>query len=384
MSTIESQYRDDSSSDAKDSVLDEFREPIRNTQQATRDSRRHTDARSMREAFGIPRWDRDRFEYASVMPDCFEHSWDAPPNESNGGTDFLARGKPGKGKSTLANYLAVRQLELNDEKVVWRGSASRSEWLPLSPWTRLCLPEGVDVTARLEGKDPTQPPVELDVDELEEIVREVVRYRDPVHLNQELLKPGMFHVVYPDPRMRGCQAVYEDSPERTVETPASRDELFAAGDPAGHWWFAWALSRVEHGPHHWTTWICDEIGDLCPQSAKKDAFGSYQKVELLKDTWVDLRKFGVSVFAFAHSEKDVHQMIRHKLRWRIQMPGTANPTKAGDIVGFESIPMHSDMTSRMPVGQALMYTETRFEKFGWKDMPSASDYKLKIRLEEGR
>ena len=357
------------SDQTKQNVLDQFREPIW--------LRQWSDARSMREEFGMAPWDRDAFEWASVIPNCLEHSWDSPVDEVDGGTDWLARGKPGTGKSTLANYLVVRLLEINDEKVVWRGSSSRSEWLPLAPWTTLYLPAGVEISARLEPKDPTKQPVDLDVDELTEIVREVRTYSDPRELNQTL-DEGSLHVVYPDPRMRGCQEVYEQSPEKQYDTPPKREALFSEADPASHWWFAWLLARVEHGPHHWTSLIFDEIGDVCPQSAKKDSYGTYQKVELLKDTWVDMRKFGVSVFAFAHSETDVHQMIRRKLRWRVQMPGTANPTKASDVVGFESIRMDHDVTSRYDVGEALMYTESNFESFGWDDMPSPSSYKLKI------
>lgn len=366
---------------AKAAVLAQFRDPMRNTREYLDDQRRHRDSRSMREVFGIPSWDRARFDWPSVIPNCLEHTWDSPADETDGGTDFLCRGKPGTGKSTLANYLALRQTEINKEKVVWRGSSSRSEWLPLAPWVRLCLPRGVDCDLRLEPKDPSEPSVELNESDLKEIVREVVRYDNPVDLNKRVLKEGVIHVVYPDPEMRGCQAVYEDSPEKQYDSPPKRDALFSSEDPANHWWFAWALARVENGPHHWTTWICDEIGDLCPQSANKDSFGSYQKVELLKDTWVDLRKFGVSVFAFAHSEKDVHQMIRHKLRWRIQMPNTANPTSSSGVVGFETVAMDRDITSWMDVGEALMYTETNFEKFAWSDMSTNTSYKLKIKLE---
>ncbi|ELZ38889.1 hypothetical protein C472_05733 [Halorubrum tebenquichense DSM 14210] len=337
----------------------------------------------MREEFGMSAWDRDTFEFPSVIPNCIEHSWDSPVDENDGGTDWLARGKPGTGKSTLANYLVVRLLEVNDEKVVWRGSSSRSEWLPLAPWTTLYLPAGIDISARLEPKDPTNDPVDLDVDELTEIVREVRRYSDPRDLN-ETLDEGSLHVVYPDPRMRGCQEVYAQSPEKRYDTPAKRETLFGPQDPASHWWFAWLLARVEHGPHHWTSLIFDEIGDVCPQSAKKDSFGTYQKVELLKDTWVDMRKFGVSVYAFAHSETDVHQMIRRKLRWRVQMPGTANPTTASDVVGFESVRQNRDMTSQYDIGHGLMYTESNYEDFNWDDMPSPSSYKLKIAPEDER
>lgn len=363
----------------KQRALSKFPDPHTTSQQYLNNANYHTDEENIRRVYGIPRWDRDRFDWPMVIPNCIEHTWDAGVEEDSGGTDFLARGKPGKGKSTLANYLATRLMEVNNEKVVWRASTSRSEWLPLAPWTRLCLPADVSITARLESKDPTDPSIELDEEDLTEIVREVVYYDNPIHLNRELLKDGQFHVVYPDPLMRGCQDVYDQSDERTYDAPTDRP-LFHESDPANHWWFAWFLARVEHGPHHWTTWICDEIGDICPQSAAKDQFGTHQKVELLKDSWVDARKFGLSVFAFAHSETDVHQMIRHKLRWRIQMRGSANPTSKSDIVGFDSIPMITDMTSRMRVGKALMYTETNFEPFAWKDMSAPHDYKLKLKV----
>ena len=380
MSTID--FGDDVTADeeAKREALARFKSPVRSTYQATGNASRWTDARYMREEFGLPAWDGDRFDYQGVIPNCWEHSWESGGDRIAGGTDFLARGKPGSGKSTLANYVSVRMLEINDEKVVWRGSSSRSEWLPLAPWTVLCLPNGVPVSARLESKDPTEPAVALEREDLEEIVREVRYYRDPVDLNRNLLDAGTFHVVYPDPRMQGCQEIYEASSERQYDTPPNRDVLFHEEDPASHWWFAWFLARVEHGPHHWTTWLADEIGDIAPQSARKDQFGTYQKVELLKDTWVDARKFGLTTFAFGHSEVDIHQSVRHKIRWRIQMPNTANPTTASDVVGFESIPMDHEITDNYPIGKSLMYTETNFDRFRWKDMPTPHDYKLKIEV----
>jgi len=383
MSTIDWQDNAIRDEEHREEILTQFDEPVRSTQQATDNPSRWTDSRHMREyagAKGIPAWDSDRMDYQDVIPNCFEHTHDAGADQIAGGTDLLARGKPGQGKSTLANYLAVRMMEINDEKVVWRGSSSRSEWMPLAPYTVLCLPEGVDVTARLDSKDPTEPSVELETSHLEEIVREVRRYSDPIDLNRRVLDAGTFHVVYPDPQMRGCQEIYQKDKEKLYDVPPNREELFSENDPALHWWFAWALARVNHGPHHWTTWICDEIGDLAPQSATKDQFGTYQKVELFKDLWVDARKKGLSIYLFGHSEVDIHQSIRHKIRWRIQMPGTSNPTSASDVVGFESVKMNRQLTDEYPLGKALMYNETHFEPFRWRDMPSATDYKIKIEV----
>lgn len=379
MSSI--QFDDRTADDAtKREILARFPDPRRGTRQVTGDRRRHTDADSIRRHFGIPPWDPSTFAYDDVVPNCWVHSWDSGADRVSGGTDFLATGKPGSGKSTLGCYVATRMADINDEKVVWRGSSSRSEWMPLAPWTTLCLPSGVDVSARLESKDPNDPPVLLSLDELEEIVRSVERYDNPVDLNRRVLEPGQIHVVYPDPQLRGCQEIYERDDEKRYDDPPKRDTLFSDADPATHWWFAWVLARVNHGPHHWTTWICDEIGDLAPQSASKDNFGTLQKVELLKDSWVDARKFGLTIGLFGHSEVDIHAHIRRKIRWRIQMPRSANPTTSSDVVGFENVPMDTDMTTHFPLGKALCYTEQHFDPFRWKDMPEPCAYKLKVEV----
>jgi len=371
--------RSESSREQREEAIEQFEPPRRDTQQATGDTRRHTDADSMRRHFGIPQWDRSAFDWQGVIPNYLEKHWDPPGDESVGGTDFLATGKPGSGKSTLGCYFVERDLEVNQSINIWRGSSSRSEWLPLAPWTRLCLPANVPVSIRLESKDKREPSVALDVDDLEKIVREVVRYEDPVHLLHDVLQESAFHVVYPDPHMRGCQAIYEESDEKQYDAP-SRGQLFHESDPANHWWFGLVLARVEHGPFHWTTLTLDEIGDIVSQSVQKDEFGSYQKAELLRDSWVDARKTGLTFNCFGHDEVDISDMARRKIRWRIQMPGQANPTSASKLVGFGEVEMNSDLTSSMNVGEALMYTETNFEKFAWSDMPTPHSYKLKIKV----
>lgn len=295
-----------------------------------------------------------------------------------GGTDVLATGKPGSGKSTQACHFATRTMEINDETVVWRASSTRSEWLPLAPWATVCLPRSIDPEIELEPMDPLDDPISISVDELEEIVRSVEFYEDPLDLNQNVLDRdgdvggGRLAVVYPDPDMARCDEIYQESPYRKEELE------FSSEDPPKHWWFAWLLARIDRGPHHWMTWICDEIGDLVPQNARKDSYGSYQKVELAKDLWVDARKKNLSIFSWGHAEVDVHQMLRHKVRWRIQMPGKANPTSKGDLVGFGSVPMNHDLTSSMRIGEGLLYTERHFQKFRWPEYADPTDFKLKI------
>jgi hypothetical protein len=332
----------------------------------------------MREEFGIAPYDSEAFEYENVVPNCLEHTWDAGPNQDAGGTDFLATGKPGCGKSTFGLNWAVRQLEVNEEAVVWRGSTSRSEWLPLAPWATVALPKGVDTEATLVPKNPQEETIDV---ALEDMVRDVVRYEDPVHLNRQLIEPGQFHVVYPDPRMAGCQEVYESADEKVYDGPDDRG-LFDPEDPLNHWWFAYVLARVERGPFNFQSLILDEIGDIAPEAARSDQFGTHQKIELLRDAWVDARKTGLSLFCFGHSERDIHNLIRHKIRWRIAMNGSANPTSKGDVVGFDAIPMNMEVTSRYSIGEALVYSEQNYErKVRWDDIPAPHDRSLSVDLE---
>jgi hypothetical protein len=356
-------------------VLEEFKDPHLKSREVTGHHNAHTDARDMRQHFGIPPFDPDAFEWG-LVDDVLVHEVDADAGRTAGGTDVFAVGAPGSGKSSLANYWAVRLSEINDEKVVWRASASRSEWLPLAPWATLWLPEG-DVEARLRPTDPRESAVRVGVEDLEEIVRDIERYATPRDLNDSM--DSGINIVYPDPAMAGCQTVVEQS-ARQVEPPDGREELFSPDDPTKHWWFAWVLDRVDSGPHDWTTWICDEIGDICPHGARKDSYATYQKVELLKDTWVDARKHHLSIFGFGHSEADVHGMVRRKMRWRVAMPKSSNPTSASGIVGFQTVPMRTDMTSDWGPGRALMFTESSFQQFRWKPMPTGTDWKLHVRV----
>jgi len=378
----------------RDAVLASFPDPHTTSRQYTGDQRCHDDAERIRRDFGIPapNWEEcwSRAEAAKInaaedgerkwkkklLPNIINHEYE--PEESwmsDGGTDLLSVGEPGSGKSNLAKWLAVRLTEANNEKVVWRASTSRSEWLAFAPYARVCLPKGVNVRAEFVPGNPTQEGFEVD---LEEVVREVVRYNDVVDLNKRVLKPGVFHVVYPDPRMRGCQWVYEQDQEKQYEGLE-----FSEDDPINHWWFGWMHARVSQGPHHFSSVLFDEIGDIAPESASKDEFSHYQKVELLKDCWVDARKYGHSIFAFGHSETDIHSMIRRKIRWRATMAGTANPTSAGGIVGFGKVPMNHDLMSSRNVGDVLIYNEGQFQypPLNTTHIPSPTSMTLKVSYE---
>lgn len=367
-------------------VLDRFPNPRRETRQTSDDDRRHTDAESMRRYHGFGKFSADAFRYQGLVPNVMLKSWDPPSGHMKGGKDFLARGKPGSGKSTLANHCAAIYVE-NGETVVWRGSPSRSEWLPLAPWARVCLPKGANLEIVLEPQDKTRGVVELSPDDLEEIVREVVFYEDPLELNHQILteppdgrdKPlgddlGTFNVVYPDPRMRRCQEIYEESDVKQEGID------FCEESPLNHWWFGWFMARIDYGPHSFMTWIADEFGEIASDDVEKDEFGSYQLVNIMRDKWIDARKNGLSANMFVHDESECHQKIVKKVRWRIQMPTTGNPTSKGDVLGYQRVPMHTDIMSRKDPGTALMYDESHFELFNWADLSLGIPYKLKIRV----
>jgi hypothetical protein len=379
---------------SKEAILDALPDPHTTSRQYTGDQRCHDDWEDIARTFGVKRgglWDVYTAEEArntsrakagdlklekELLPNLTHHAWDYDDqNMLAGGTDFLAIGPPGSGKSTFALHHALRLMEENAEKVVWRASTARSEWLPFGPWTRVCLPAGVDVEARFVPKVPTQEGFEV---ELEDVVREVVRYRNPEHLNHELLKEGQFHVVYPDPKMRGIQELYEDTQEKQYDGLE-----FTADDPLNHWWFGYILSRVEQGPYHWTSLLFDEIGDIAPEAARNDEYSHYQKVELFKDCMVDARKTGLSIFMYGHTESDIHSMIRRKIRWRVAMAGKANPTKASQVVGFNKVPMNEDVTSGLPVGVMLPYNESRFDWPGvsFNNISDPVDMTLKVEYE---
>lgn len=349
--------------------------PNVNPENAGQWMKKPTDADSIRRRFGISPFDND-FDF-SPFPNCLIHeepSKEDPETDHVGGTNFLAVGEKGSGKSTFGLHWATRLMEQNDEAVVWRGSSSRSEWLPLKPWTRLFLPANADVDPRWKPRD-----IRADIDgeqaDLEEQVREVIYYEDPQDINEQL-HPGTFNVVYPDPSFSGCGEIMEQSDMMTQ--PCDWVPKWEADDdndatPLVHWWFAWAISKLEHGPYDWVSLIFDECADLAPDSARADSHETYEKIEALRRVMADSRKFYFSLYFLAHHEENLHSKVRRTIQWRVNMPdGTANPCQHNNTrapVGFNQVPMYHDMLSKRPVGNAIFWTETNYNKIQWDDFP---------------
>ncbi|MHB9286778.1 hypothetical protein ACKVMT_07030 [Halobacteriales archaeon Cl-PHB] len=350
-----------------------------------------TDAYEMRMRFGIPEFDVEEFDY-DVYPDCLIHEKPAEETKSAGGTDWLKIGERGSGKSNDSLAWTERLLEVNDERVVWRGSPLRSEWLPFKEWTTLWLPENasVDVDWQTEGEHATAP----DDADLNEVVREVVRYDDPVDLVEQLedRPPGTFNVVYPDPSFTNCTELTRRT-DRVNEAlpfvPEWKTLGNESGTPLAHWWYAFMLAAVDHRSRYtWLSVVFDEAGDLSPEDAEDDEHKTFKKLTLLRSIYSDSRRRRLSIYWAAHYEENLHHKIRREVEWRIDMADeTPNPRtkfRRSIPVGFGTVPMKTDIMSHRPVGYGLLYNQNEFQLYKWThiDRNDLGERWLKIELAE--
>jgi len=356
---------------------------IKNPQEEYDTCENWSDARAIREVFGVPSWHKEEEQFESnehPYPNAIVHETDGEKYGHVGGTNWLALGEKGSGKSTLGLHLATRLMEANDETVVWRASPDRSEWLPLKAWATVYLPAGCDIEARWKSRD-IRADIAGEEANLSEEVREV-RHYDGLEDLLSMFEPHEFAVVYPDPEFRGCTEVMSESgySPHEVEYVSKRQaeaEEDAEKTPLVHWWFAFCVARLEYGPYGWLSLIFDEVADLAPDGARADRAQTYEKVVSLRRVMADSRKYYFSLFFFAHHEENLHSKIRRTIQWRVNMPdGTANPcqsNKDSAPVGFRQIPMRFDMMSQQQVGRGLCWTETNFTRFSWGDYPVAEE-----------
>ncbi|QLG62196.1 hypothetical protein [Halorarum salinum] len=314
----------------------------------------------------LPRERRALFRWLAERPDVVQ-------DLRIGGTDWGAFGPKGSGKSTMAIALAViRNLEVNPDAVVWRGSSARAEWLPLRAWTRLCLPADLEVEALLEPPSDDMDAIPVD---LERMVHEVVRYSSIRELNHEVLREGMFHVVYPDPRFRGATQAFREADEiqevgHTSAWDVAADEELGPEDvtPSEMWWFAYVVDKIDNGPPIWVSLLADEIGNWMPEHASNDYHRLHDRISAVRDKYVDARRNKFSLYGIGHDPEDLHNLMRKKQRWRITLAGADNPT--GKTVGMGDAPMARNYTQGMRLGQALSWNSQNFAEFSWSDVPA--------------
>lgn len=327
---------------------------------------RHSDADEIRRKFGISAYKSEKWEsYEHPYPNCLEHTAEGDNWGHPGGTNFLATAGKGAGKSTFALWWSARLMEVNNEAVVWRGVSGRSEWLPFAEWTTLFLPKNVDQEPIWKPRNMMRPN-EGEAADLENVVREVVRYEDPIEINDKL-KPGTFNVVYPDPSFTGCDEIMRDSDyvgKKVTFTPIWEAED-GGGTPVDHWWYAYFVSKLEYGPWDWTSIVFDEVQDFAPQDASNtENAKTHALVESLRKIIDQSRKFWLSIFFFAQGEEDLHAKIRRTMQWRVSLPDeSGNPTKNDSApLGFSDIPMKKNMLKEKGPGFIVLWTPANFTR----------------------
>jgi len=357
-----------------------------------------SDAYEIGHCFGIPDLDVDAFanryeghEKPLVYPDMIVHEKSGDRTPSNKGTDALIKGDRDAGKSTFARSLARQLMRENGELVVWRGRSGGSGWLPFKPWTTLFLPAHADVTP--EWQTESDQPIGR-VEDLADVVRDVYYYSDVHDLLDELgeVPDGSFCVVYPDPSFAGCRRATRESDRVAGELPFVAE--WETDDPSEetpiiHWWFAFVLARVEHGPFRWMSLLFDEAGDLMPEGASQAESRLHDKIQALRGSWAASRKRLLSLYFFIHHEENIHHDIRREFKWRVHMPdGSSNPVSrrlSSHPIGFKGdIPMKADIMSEKDPGIGLCYDKNRFTHFRWANIPHFTEDRerwLKIRLE---
>jgi len=352
-----------------------------------------TDTYEMRMRFGVPEFDRDAHD-RELYVDTLVHEKPAKTTSSAGGTNFLRVGEKGCGKSTDNLNWALRLMEVNQEKVAWRGSPGRSEWLPFRDYATLWLPANAEISGQwvydAEGREPEG------VEAIEDLVREVRYYDDVLDVVEELSRhpKGTFNVVYPDPSFAGCEELTQRS-HRTGETLPFTPAWEAVGDESGtplaQWWVAFWLARTDFATNRsWLSLMFDEFHQLFPSDTEQDTHRSYAKMSLFCECVDDSRRARTSLFATIHRESKAHWKPREEFDVRVDMPDeTPNPRKnkvRSIPQGFGEVPMYADIMSNRPVGSALMYNQREFVLYQWTDLKAGSeseDRKLVLSLEKG-
>jgi len=302
-----------------------------------------------------------------------------------GGADAHIYGPPGRGKSTLANSIAMWEMQVNNATTLWAdtlessGKSERVEWLALAPWTTLALPADLPVEMRVVPKAPNVPAFEIDATE---IVRDVVRYDSPQDLLEQLTLGG-FYVVYPDPLLRGCESVSRFAYNSVDDCTPQGEDGPTEPTPANHWWFAFIAARISQDLFiHPTSINIDEAGNLIDPDASRDEHDTYDKIVWLKDKYADARKKNVSFRYQTHYIHELHEKLRANIRWWVTMNG-ATPPVGKSLPGDKVCPVNHDVTSTMNKGRAAAWRPgtQNFAGFSWPNLKRDARLDAEISIE---
>jgi hypothetical protein len=306
--------------------------------------------------------------------------------EAVGGTDALVWGPMGRGKTTVVQTILARMMEVSNDAVVWRGTEQRTEWLPFAPWTIVALPEGVDYEVSVAPPEEDagfQGDVSFDplVIDLEDIVWKVKRYSNLEDLNQNVLEPGGFHVVYPDPLHRGAEAATSQAVESgdLEYIPAGAGDDDNPPTPPKMWWFAWLIHHNSFGRNMRVTWVCDEASNLFEDHASNDNHDLEKRIAAVSSSYVDFRRNGLSFILLSQRAEEIAWQIRKKMRWGVPLSGTSNPVSE-ELIGAGTPPMNVDLTTNWEIGKAIIYTAGAYTEFDFDAIPTRYQVPGKLRV----
>lgn len=275
----------------------------------------------------------------------------------DGGIGWHAHSKPGKGKTSAANFLCgARMTEINNETVLWQLTLDECEILPLAPYVTLAMPAGVDVRLTAVPRDDALPRVEI---EPTDVFRDTLTYTDPVDLLEQTC-PGAIYGVLPDPRFRGCEELVEAS-----FTSAWQAEDTEENTGLVEWMHGLVHARAKKDVTlHPTTAVIDEAGDMLPIRPENDANDTKTKVKGFAEAFGKARKKNFSCVFMSHSLTTFEETVREKERLWMTMPET--PTPSGRLTGLpDSVPIKGNYASRLDKGQAVIWNSMNFVDIEW-------------------
>jgi hypothetical protein len=313
--------------------------------------------------WALERGDLDRFADEPV-PRRRVMEWLAKPENrqileamDDGGIGWHAHSKPGKGKTSAANFLVGgRMTEINNETVLWQLTLEECEILPLAPFTTLAMPEGVRVDIEASPRDDRLPRVSIDPSD---VFRDTIRYSDPVDLLEQTC-PGAIYGVLPDPHFRGC--------ERLVEakfTSAWNAEGTEENSSLVEWMHGLVHARAKKDVTlHPTTAVIDEAGDMLPIRPENNDNDLRSKVKSFAEAYGKARKKNLSCIFMSHSLATFEPTVREKERLWMTMPET--PTPSGSLTGLpDDIPIIGNYASRLTKGEATVWNSMNYVDISW-------------------
>lgn len=291
----------------------------------------------------------------------------------DGGAGFHCHARPGKGKTSFNLMVGcVRNLEINNDTVLWQLTLDECEPLPLAPYMTLAVPSDVEILVEAAPVRYDLPTVEV---EPTDVFRDVVEYDDPLDL-LETVVPGGLYGVLPDPRFRKCERLVRANYNSAL---TDRDELDSAADvtPLRDWGHALLEARARRDVYlHPTTLFFDEFGDMCPRNPEANEHDERAKTKEFARRLAKARKKNCSVNVASHSLVEVDEEIEQKEKCFVTFPETLVPTCKGP----PNSPLPRDKPKHISKGTAFAWNATAYVEMSWPNPYRVFDFRGEIKI----